>query len=588
MMYGGAGIPAAPSGATARPAASEHPAYRTQICTRWMQGSCQYGDRCNFAHGEGQLRQFGATGQEPAAKRARMEQVYGQQVYGQQVGGVGGAASSVSPRGSLRMCKYGMGCTRVECWHQHPEGWSAEKAIASSLQETLYLDPADVPKLIGPGGSTIKQLCTQSGCKAHVNKAEDGRAAIVNGKAFVSLMGPEIGVSRFKAMVEAKIAEIKLREAGLWTAEMQRQQNELMGTRDSVESGRQGPAYTAHNTAHNDASKAGHYQQLFSADGREYFCNTANMQAQWERPPPGSTIVPGRRPPSQGAAMAAQPSQTFAPPAAAQPVRAGMVMHAQNASVMPFHAALAATGQSVAAQMPPAPQLMQQTSPASPKDWSPTAAKETPALDAAQALYAKQYKNFQVYGGYYTADNQWKQGEPPKPDGTAAPAAVPATAPAASPADVAVTETDAEAETEAKAETKTEAVVDAAEAVDSVEGTVDDESAKAPPSRDQTQPADADANCEETANADVAVSENGEAETEAEAEAETEAVADAAEAVDTAEDAATELPKAANNTAEYRAELEQKSRKELQTLAKEHGIKANLSSSKIIDALCAQ
>ena len=522
MMYGGAGIPAAPSGATARPAASEHPAYRTQICTRWMQGSCQYGDRCNFAHGEGQLRQFGATGQEPAAKRARMEQVYGQQVYGQQVGGVGGAASSVSPRGSLRMCKYGMGCTRVECWHQHPEGWSAEKAIASSLQETLYLDPADVPKLIGPGGSTIKQLCTQSGCKAHVNKAEDGRAAIVNGKAFVSLMGPEIGVSRFKAMVEAKIAEIKLREAGLWTEEMQRQQNELMGTRDSVESGRQGPAYTAHNTAHNDASKAGHYQQLFSADGREYFCNTANMQAQWERPPPGSTIVPGRRPQPQGAAMA-QPSQTFAPPAAAQPVRAGMVLHAQNASVMPFHAALAATGQSVAAQMPPAPQmqLMQQTSPASPKDWSPTAAKETP-VDAAQALYAKQYKNFQVYGGYYTADNQWKQGEPPKPDGTAAPAAVPATAPAASPADVAVTETDAEAETEAKAETKTEAV------------------------------------------------------------------ADAAEAVDTAEDAATELPKAANNTAEYRTELEQKSRKELQALAKEHGIKANQSSSKIIDALCAQ
>ena len=42
--------------------ASENPAYRTQICTRWMEGSCQYGDRCNFAHGEEQLRQFGGTG----------------------------------------------------------------------------------------------------------------------------------------------------------------------------------------------------------------------------------------------------------------------------------------------------------------------------------------------------------------------------------------------------------------------------------------------------------------------------------------------------------------------------------------------
>jgi hypothetical protein len=37
-----------------------------------------------------------------------------------------------------------------------------------------------------------------------------------------------------------------------------------------------------------------------------------------------------------------------------------------------------------------------------------------------------------------------------------------------------------------------------------------------------------------------------------------------------------------------RAELEQKSRKELQAIAKAHGIKANLSSSKIIDALFAQ
>ena len=38
---------------------------------------------------------------------------------------------------------------------------------------------------------------------------------------------------------------------------------------------------------------------------------------------------------------------------------------------------------------------------------------------------------------------------------------------------------------------------------------------------------------------------------------------------------------------ECRAKLEQKSRKQLQALAKAHGIKANLSSSKIIDTLCA-
>ena len=105
-------------------------------------------------------------------------------------------------------------------------------------------------------------------------------------------------------------------------------------------------------------------------------------------------------------------------------------------------------------------------------------------------------------------------------------------------ADVAVTETETEA-------------------VDTLEGSVPDESAKAPPSPEQVQPIDADASCV-----------LGEAEISA--------------------TQATELPKAANNTEEYRTELEQKSRKELQTLAKEHGIKANQSSSKIIDALCAQ
>ena len=417
---------------------------------------------------------------EPAAKRPKTEQ-YGQQTaaapagasgvysgtsaeqYGQQPGtaaaaggggysGAGGGGQSPRfSRGALRMCKYGMGCTRVECWFQHPEGWSAEKAVASSIEETLYLDPEDIPKLIGPGGATIKQLCTQSGSKAHVNKTEDGRSAIRDGKAYVTLTGPATGVNRFKAMVKAKLAEIKLRAAGQWTEEMQRQQNELMGTRDTVESGSreaqwgngwQSPAYTAHNTAHNDASKAGHYQQLFTSDGREYFCNTANRKTQWERPPPGSTIVPGQRaqPQQAGTAVAAQQGAqqqlATAAPTAEQPVKAGMVLNAQNASVMPFQAALAVTGQSLPAQMSSASPYahMQQTSPpsstdatarqqvaspaAAPTSASSTEGKESPSA-AAQELYGKQYRNFQVYGGYYTADNQWVQGEPPKPSGTA-------------------------------------------------------------------------------------------------------------------------------------------------------------------------
>eukprot|EP01043_Picozoa_sp_COSAG02_P079016 COSAG02_NODE_18070_length_963_cov_0.796296_1_plen_171_part_10 len=145
---------------------------------------------------------------------AQQQQGHGQQMGTGAYGGGGGASPTAGEfarqqgRGALRMCKYGMGCTRSECWFQHPEGWSAEKAVASSVEETLYLDPEDIPKLIGPSGSTIKQLCTQSGSKAHVNKAEDGRSATKNGKAYVTLTGPQTGVNRFKAMVNAKLAEI--------------------------------------------------------------------------------------------------------------------------------------------------------------------------------------------------------------------------------------------------------------------------------------------------------------------------------------------------------------------------------------------
>lgn len=29
---------------------------KTKLCTRWMQGDCRFGDRCNFAHGDHELR----------------------------------------------------------------------------------------------------------------------------------------------------------------------------------------------------------------------------------------------------------------------------------------------------------------------------------------------------------------------------------------------------------------------------------------------------------------------------------------------------------------------------------------------------
>lgn len=31
---------------------------KTKLCTRWLQGDCRFGDRCNFAHGDHELRKL--------------------------------------------------------------------------------------------------------------------------------------------------------------------------------------------------------------------------------------------------------------------------------------------------------------------------------------------------------------------------------------------------------------------------------------------------------------------------------------------------------------------------------------------------
>ncbi|KAL2464782.1 Zinc finger CCCH domain-containing protein 52 [Forsythia ovata] len=50
------GGPAKPSGGPATPRSN----YKTKICENFSKGSCTFGDRCHFAHGEAELRQPGA------------------------------------------------------------------------------------------------------------------------------------------------------------------------------------------------------------------------------------------------------------------------------------------------------------------------------------------------------------------------------------------------------------------------------------------------------------------------------------------------------------------------------------------------
>lgn len=273
---------------------------------------------------------------------------------------------------SVRMCKYGMGCTRSECWFQHPEGWSPELAIASVVEQTVILDQDDIPKIIGSGGGTIKQLCTQAGVKAHVNKQDDGRAMLdQNGKASITLHGPETGCTRFKAMVTAKIAESKLRAAGQWTEAMQQQQDDLIGARPNQTkpngqgyqtAGMQQQAYMAMQQqgaqpafaqAYQMGGQMGgmqqqqqqvvQYQQCFTEEGKEYYCNMTTRQTQWDKPPPGSRVIPGQRP--------HQPiAQTTSP---AQEVKPGMLMGGQIQTV-PFSEALAVSSHAIPTpQFPP-------------------------------------------------------------------------------------------------------------------------------------------------------------------------------------------------------------------------------------------
>eukprot|EP00798_Chlamydomonas_sp_ICE-L_P020703 gene20703-27507_t len=42
---------------------------KTKLCTRWMEGDCRFGDRCNFAHGEQEMRKLPGGGEESEGGR---------------------------------------------------------------------------------------------------------------------------------------------------------------------------------------------------------------------------------------------------------------------------------------------------------------------------------------------------------------------------------------------------------------------------------------------------------------------------------------------------------------------------------------
>lgn len=77
---------------------------KTKLCNRWLQGDCRFGDRCNFAHGEHELRALpprenGAGAPAPAAGRGGYGGGRGGRGPGYGYGGGPGGPGGYGPQG---------------------------------------------------------------------------------------------------------------------------------------------------------------------------------------------------------------------------------------------------------------------------------------------------------------------------------------------------------------------------------------------------------------------------------------------------------------------------------------------------------
>lgn len=122
---------------------------KTKICMRWQNGECRFGDRCNFAHGDDELRQLPPR-QETMGGRGRGR---GRGPYGEyrEDGYAGGRGGHHGGRGHPRE-----GSQEHQAWVasgcpvEGPNGWtqystpSGEKYYHNSATNVTQWDtPAD-------------------------------------------------------------------------------------------------------------------------------------------------------------------------------------------------------------------------------------------------------------------------------------------------------------------------------------------------------------------------------------------------------------------------------------------------------------
>lgn len=144
-----------------------------------------------------------------------------------------------------------------------------------AIEEHIPCENDQVPRLIGKGGIIIRCIRRQAGVAATVTRGDQNSA--------VHAVGKPPNVETAKALVQAKIAEGKLRAARQWTPYMERLQMILMG--EIIDPATAAEEQAAQSQAHVAQSHYALIEEKFDpATGRTYYYNPTTQTSSWQRP----------------------------------------------------------------------------------------------------------------------------------------------------------------------------------------------------------------------------------------------------------------------------------------------------------------
>jgi hypothetical protein len=131
--------------------------YKTKMCKNWQDGTCTYGNRCNFAHGKEDLRSGGGQLNRPPPRPVAPYTPVIPSTPAAVVPKLCGScfACSYRTKKPYTPCKDGLRCPRKDCWFAH--------ACPASMTDKASACPSACNDGIG---------CTKSTCRfAHPSKS---------------------------------------------------------------------------------------------------------------------------------------------------------------------------------------------------------------------------------------------------------------------------------------------------------------------------------------------------------------------------------------------------------------------------------